>query len=443
MATKINIMTAIVGVLNSQGIAIAADSAVTVSGNNVKKVYNRSNKIFTLSKFHPVGISIYNRVDYMGMPLETLIKIYRNELKDKSFGTVAEYKNDFLAFLKIQIKNVSAEQKTHSFYQFCSEAHWPIIYSVRDALNARKAEIDIAQLPGKTEIYNAVIEDRLQTYLEEILGYPQATYLDTTFDQYLNFYAAELDSIENLIQEELAKLFDNLLLLDGHKTIIKQIMYGLINIELIFESHCGLIFFGFGEDEIYPSSHLVLVGMAIMDIPRAKIFDTISINPGILGSNIIPYAQGDVTTTVLTGVDPSYKSEMKNAVKSTFSDVALQMENILGNPALSDQIHVAMTTIADEFIQRLEDYQWKKITGPLLEILDNMGKEDMAELAESLVNITSLKRKFTSSDSADESVGGPVDVAIITKGDGFIWMKRKHYFDMDNNPAFKDKYFKF
>ena len=42
-------MTAIVGVINSQGIAIAADSAVTVSGINVKKVYNRSNKIFTLS----------------------------------------------------------------------------------------------------------------------------------------------------------------------------------------------------------------------------------------------------------------------------------------------------------------------------------------------------------------------------------------------------------
>jgi hypothetical protein len=435
-------MTAIVGVLNSQGIAIAADSAVTVSGNNVKKVYNRSNKIFTLSKFHPVGISIYNRADYMGMPLETLIKMYRKQLKDKSFGTVAEYKNDFLAFLKVQLKNVSAEQKANSFYQFCSESHWAIIDRVREVLNARKAEVDGADLAGKNQIYNAVIEDQLQTYLGEISGYSQETYLNASFDQYSNFYAAELVSIENFIQDELSKLFDNLVLLDGHKTVIKQIMYGLINIELIFESHCGLIFVGFGEDEIYPSSHLVLVGMSIMDIPRARIFDTISINPGVLGSNIIPYAQGDVTTTVLTGVDPSYKNEVKSAVKSTFSDAAQQIGNILGNPALTDQINVAMTTIADEFIQRLEDYQWKKITGPLLEILDNMGKEDMAELAESLVNITSLKRKFTSSDSADESVGGPVDVAIITKGDGFIWMKRKHYFDMGNNPAFKDKYFK-
>lgn len=435
-------MTAIVGVLNSQGIAIAADSAVTVSGSNVKKVYNRSNKIFTLSKFHPVGISIYNRADYMGMPLETIIKMYRKQLKDNSFDTVAEYKNDFLAFLKTQLKNVSAEQKANSFYQFCSESHWTIIDRIREALNNRKAEIDAADLAGKTEIYNQVIEERLQTYLEEILAYKQDTYLNTTYEEYSKFYAGELVSIENFIHGELVKSFSDIILLDDHKAIIKQIMYGLINIELIFESHCGLIFVGFGEEEIYPSSHLVLVGMAVMDIPRAAILPPISINPGIQGSNIIPYAQGDVTTTVLTGVDPSYKNEVKSAVKSTFSEAAQQIGNIIGNPGLTDQINIAMTTVADEFIKGLEDYQWKKITGPLLEILDNMGKEDMAELAESLVNITSLKRKFTSSDSADESVGGPVDVAIITKGDGFIWMKRKHYFDIGNNPAFKDKYFK-
>ncbi|MEJ0054300.1 MAG: hypothetical protein WDN75_00780 [Bacteroidota bacterium] len=74
LANSLNLwphMTAIVGVLNSQGIAIAADSAVTVTGNKVKKVYNRSNKIFTLSKYHPVGIAVYGSADFMGIPIET------------------------------------------------------------------------------------------------------------------------------------------------------------------------------------------------------------------------------------------------------------------------------------------------------------------------------------------------------------------------------------
>ena len=60
-------------------------------------------------------------------------------------------------------------------------------------------------------------------------------------------------------------------------------------------------------------------------------------------------------------------------------------------------------------------------------------------MAESLISLTSLKRRMTSSE---ESVGGPVDVAFISKGDGFVWIKRKLYFDKELNPQFNDLYYK-
>jgi hypothetical protein len=41
-----------------------------------------------------------------------------------------------------------------------------------------------------------------------------------------------------------------------------------------------------------------------------------------------------------------------------------------------------------------------------------------------------------------ETVGGPIDVAIISKGDGFIWIKRKQYFDSKLNLQFNKNYFK-
>jgi hypothetical protein len=65
--------------------------------------------------------------------------------------------------------------------------------------------------------------------------------------------------------------------------------------------------------------------------------------------------------------------------------------------------------------------------------INTLSKEDLAEMAESLIYLTYLKRRFT---FTEESVGGPVDVAIITKGDGFIWIKRKHYFRPDLNPHY-------
>ena len=48
-------MTAIVGIINRNGAAFAADSAAThtLSADNKKKITNHANKVFELSKYHP------------------------------------------------------------------------------------------------------------------------------------------------------------------------------------------------------------------------------------------------------------------------------------------------------------------------------------------------------------------------------------------------------
>ena len=93
-------MTAIVGILNKQAVAMAADSAVTIGGSNGKKIFNKANKVFALSKCHPVGIMIYNAASFMSTPWETIIKVYRKQLKDSSFDTLQEYQEDFIEFLR-------------------------------------------------------------------------------------------------------------------------------------------------------------------------------------------------------------------------------------------------------------------------------------------------------------------------------------------------------
>ena len=61
-------------------------------------------------------------------------------------------------------------------------------------------------------------------------------------------------------------------------------------------------------------------------------------------------------------------------------------------------------------------------------------KEDLAATAEALVGLTSLWERVT---PGSETVGGPIDVAVISKGYGLVWIKRKHYFD----PALNFRYF--
>ncbi|MDE0444482.1 MAG: hypothetical protein OXL38_20550, partial [Gammaproteobacteria bacterium] len=77
------------------------DSAMTVAGSTTKgstKIYP-GDKLFALTKHHPVGVMIYHSDEFMGVPWETLIKMYRHSLGSKSRASVAAYVDDLLAFI--------------------------------------------------------------------------------------------------------------------------------------------------------------------------------------------------------------------------------------------------------------------------------------------------------------------------------------------------------
>ena len=92
-------MTTEVAVLNRSAVALAADSAVTLQGPEGPKIY-QTNKLFTLSKYHPVGIMIYGAASFMEVPWEVIIKRYRSELGRHEFRAVAEYVKHFQNFLE-------------------------------------------------------------------------------------------------------------------------------------------------------------------------------------------------------------------------------------------------------------------------------------------------------------------------------------------------------
>jgi hypothetical protein len=93
-------MTAEVAIMNKEAIALAADSAVTIDTASGRKIFNTVNKLFSLSKGAPVGIMVYGRADMMGIPWESIIKVYRAELADKRFKVLSGYKEHFISFLR-------------------------------------------------------------------------------------------------------------------------------------------------------------------------------------------------------------------------------------------------------------------------------------------------------------------------------------------------------
>src|SRR4030042_2786858 len=109
-------MTAEIAVLNKMAIALAADSAVTIERLKGQKIYNTANKLFALSKFHPIGIMFYGNAEFMGIPWESIIKIYRTKIGNRKFDTLAHYADDFINFLKTTPLFPKEEQENYLTY---------------------------------------------------------------------------------------------------------------------------------------------------------------------------------------------------------------------------------------------------------------------------------------------------------------------------------------
>src|SRR5690606_21401160 len=140
-------------------------------------------------------------------------------------------------------------------------------------------------------------------------------------------------------------------------------------------------------------------------------------------------------------IDPDIESTYVSAIEKTLKKYNTTIADIIGasNQGLSDAIrNNDNTPMIQELIQEINNIKQNTQISPTVDTVAILSKEDLAEMAESLIYLTYLKRRISSSE---ESVGGPIDVAIITKGDGFIWKKRKHYFSEDLNKHFMANYF--
>lgn len=140
------------------------------------------------------------------------------------------------------------------------------------------------------------------------------------------------------------------------------------------------------------------------------------------------------------GVDPRFINESADFIQKSLNELGAQIAEIGAKKRLSK----AERTAKLEAIALLADLSKKKYIQTAMELRTEfliefermvamMPKMELIELAEALVSITAIERKATPDEG---TVGGPIDVAFVTKHEGFVWIKRKHYFDPALNPRY-------
>ena len=419
-------MTAEIAVLNKRAVALAADSAVTITIENHARFYNTENKLFMLSKYEPVGIMIYNNAEFMGVPWETLIKEYREYIGRKSFKHLEDYAEEFFKFLYKNERIFTPYEE--EYFKIAVISLFQEIKKVFEDKYGQKAE----EIKGKPDLKDItiLINQAIDECYKEIMARENLEgNTEEIVEKIKNKYEGLLDSLVN--NDEILSFGENL-------DKLKESCYNIFikNCSGVFDS--GLVFAGFGSEDIFPVLISYNISGFIVGYLKKKLKRTKKIDHEY-DFVIIPFAQSDMVHTFLRGINPRYIATLNHYYHNL---VLNKIEEIDDNIFEGDKakLKAYLKSLWDQVIQGIYEYSNEEYLEPILKVIPVLPIEEMALLAESLVNLTSLRRQMAFDENL-YTVGGPIDVAVISKGDGFIWIKRKHYFKPELNHHFFNNYY--
>lgn len=308
-------MTAIVGILNKRGIAIASDSAVTftnaiqevaIQNKNEKvisvkdKVVNSGDKMLRLKDNQPVAVMIVGNSLLTKLPWDVIVRWYRKQNDSSGFPKLEDYVQQFKGFVDSEI--IASHIKN-----------------------------------------DVVFKENERTFL---------------------------------------------------------------------------VFAGYGEDEAYPS----ICQYEVTGINKSKLQWQLSGSANISGeqeSNIFTSGQSDIIDAIELGIQNERIGVIRKRFQTLIEDLLTQnlLDSLIGK--------IDYPTIRQEVADLIRE-SGKEHLRQHLEAIKQFDLQKMACLAENLIKATELHRKIT---FRQEGVGGLIDLAVITREDGFQWLNRKSWYE--------------
>ena len=414
-------MTAIVGILNKHGIAVAADSAETI-GNGIK-IYNKANKIFNLSKYHPIGSAVYGSANFSELtPWDIVFKLYRENIGMKCFPRLENYVNDFVSFIE-----------ERSFFSETKDLENVLCNNV---LSYFKEYILVNRIGHGDP--NEIDYNKLPIVLEEIQkDIVTTTIIDSIKDVSKDEFIASIENALKDIEQYLdSKSYDYNII----ENELKEVLYLSFTRKENMHNYSGVAIFGYGKEEIYPSLYKLKIYGVVCGKLKWYVEEVCNVTNNNNGF-ICPMAQSDVMMTVLSGIEPKLHQLILQLTSQVVRENIKQIALVAGKTDKNLQDNILAINVQptlDIFYKNLTSTINDNHIAPLIQTIAILQKEDLAEVAENLIYLTSLIRRITPDK---ESVGGPIDVALLSKGDGFIWIKRKHYFEETLNKNYFGKYY--
>ena len=424
-------MTSEVVLMNRQAVAMAADSAVTISGDRYLKTYQSVDKLFPLVDGQPIAVMIYNNAEIMSTPWETVISLYREQSRGRALETVAAYAEDFMEFLSGNPDLFPADHQDTEFFKMVA-----VVFTVI----AEEFDYQVEQFKNSNA---GRPTDHLSAIFEYVVGQVHADYQRYPDDspradlpcfpagmaeQVRRRYASEIEQLLDSLLGSLRNEYSGLSINEATKAKLREIGVFAVTKDAFFEHYTGVVFAGFGSREKFPSMRSYLTSSVILGILKRKRDRAADINADS-GPVFQPFAQDRMIRTFLTGMDQHLRmfifSESLKLSMGLVTDVVSRAPNLSDaqrDKIFKDYSQNNLQHALHEFFKSIDNYQYAVHTRPILRAVNSLPKKELGETAASLIKLNSFQQKVMHSI---ETVGGPIDVAVITRNGGLEWSREK------------------
>lgn len=424
-------MTSEVVLMNRQAVAMAADSAVTITGGSYLKTYQSADKLFPLVDGQPIAVMIYNNAEIMSTPWETVISLYREQVAGRPLDSVEQYAEDFMAFLSGNMDLFPAADQDTEFFKLVAVV-FSVIFEEFDHQIEEFKRTNAGRLREHVpHIFEFVVNHLHYDYQRNFDDSQRADlpcFPKGMEEQLRRRYGAEIEELIDSFFSAMRQEHAGFSVSEETRQKLRDISVYAVTKDAFFEHYTGVVFAGFGRNEKFPSMRSYLTSSVVLGILKRR-QDRAATMTADAGPVIQPFAQDRMIRTFLTGIDPYLRLFMFGETLKLTTNLAADLIGKAPNMTeeqrqrmFQDYSDNTMIPVMREFFRTMDAYQHAVHTAPIFRAVQMLPKKELGETAASLIKLNSFQQKVSASI---ETVGGPVDTAVITRNGGLEMRQEK------------------
>jgi hypothetical protein len=402
-------MTAQTVIMNKLCACVSSDSSVTLSGSDgTRRTFPTAEKITPLPPPHSILILHSGATDVLNVPYSVLLGEWIRTLPDAPLDKVSDYRVHLESWIIEQKGLFTPEAQSQYLTWILREKFLAVRTRILDQCHQQKIEPAEWGNPPAA----AIVEEAITSSLDALSRQPRLQgWEDVDCAAIIHAHQAQLDEAREWVFDDTPRSKGG----DAKLTDLAAAVLGA------FEPHdrdAVLTFVGYSVQELFPASEKaniqgILEGRLRTAPPESTIITT------DMDSGILPLGQTEAVNTFLRAYNSTFLVTAHARLDQFLTDAK---KLVSADSALEGQLEQLGDEAGKALDADFNDLSWKEFIQPMLNTVAALPPAEVARMAESLVGLQVL-RQLTQADA--ETVGGPIDVAIVTRHEGVRWIRHK------------------